>query len=143
MFATGEPMSANRFVLKHKAIEVDYTIGITLGIPALVYKDGTDVKRFTAIQITTTQTPLGALVSVPLVRKVDTGGENFGFFLPQLSVPRETTEEFATVGIYETFSGPDSVPHRPDSWTSAEFRGTAETVIVPLAQDTAASGKYA
>jgi hypothetical protein len=38
----------------------------------------------------------------------------------------------AVVGIYETFSGPDSVPHRPLTWRCIEMTGTTQSVIVPL-----------
>jgi len=70
-------MSANKFVLKHHHIEVDYTIGITPDLPALIYKDGPNVKTFPANEITTDETGLGSLVSVSLVRSIDTGGERF------------------------------------------------------------------
>jgi hypothetical protein len=125
-------MSANKFVLKHHQIEVDYTLGITPGLTALHYKDGADVKTFKTNEITTDQTALGSLVSVLLVSTVDTGGERFGFFLPQLDVPSGQTQTFATAGTYEKFSGPNSVPHRSSSWRCIDMHGTAQTVIVPL-----------
>ena len=127
-------MSANKFVLKHHHIEVDYTIGITPGLPALVYKDGPNVTNFQADQITTDETGLGSLVSVSLAESIDTGGERFGFFLPELDVPSGQTEGFTTVGVYEWFGGPDSIPRRPPSWSCIELHGTAQTVIVPLAE---------
>jgi hypothetical protein len=127
-------MSANKFVLKHHQIEVDYTIGITPGLPALIYKDGPDVKTFQTGEITTSETALGSFVSVPLVKTIDTGGESFGFFLPQLTVPSGQTEDFSTAGIFEKFSGPDSIPPRPPSWSCIELHGTAQTVMVPLVQ---------
>ena len=66
-------------MLRHRDIEVEYTMGITPGIPALVYSDGSSVQEsFTEAEITTNQTALGTLVSVPLRRSVDTGGERFG-----------------------------------------------------------------
>ncbi len=126
----GELAAANKFVLKHHQVEADYTLGATPGIPALVYRDGSSTpKSFTAAEITTGQTGLGTLVSVALVTSVDTGGERFGFFLPQLDVPRGQSEEFRTAGVYETFSGPDSIPHRDPSWRCTELHGTAQTVI--------------
>ncbi len=129
----GEAVAANKFVLKHHQVEVDYTLGATPGIPALVYRDGSSApKSFTVSEITTNQTGLGTLVSVALVTSIDTGGERFGFFLPQLDVPSGQSEEFRTVGGYERFSGPDSIPHRDPSWRSIELRGTAQTVIVEL-----------
>jgi hypothetical protein len=126
-------MAANKFVLKHRQIEVDLTLGTTPGIPALFYQDGSSApKSFTTAQITTDQTGLGTLVSVALAESVDTGGERFGFFLPQLDVPRGQSKEFRTTGVYETFSGPDSIPHRDPSWRCIELHGTAQTVIVPF-----------
>jgi hypothetical protein len=126
-------MAANKFMLKHREIEVEYTIGITPGIPALVYTDGSSVQEsFTDAQITTDETALGTLVSVPLRRSIDTGGERFGFFLPRLDVPSGQSEEFHTLGVYERFSGPDSVPVRPPSWRGIELTGTARDAIVPV-----------
>ena len=125
-------MSANKFILKHHQIEVDYTIGLTPGLVALTYKDGPEVKSFKTNEITTDQTSEGSLVSVLLARSVDTGGERFGFFLPQLDVPKDQTADFCTSGVYEKFGGPDSFPHLPPSWHCIDMRGTAQTVIVPL-----------
>ena len=72
------------------------------------------------------------LVSVALILSIDTGGERFGFFLPLIDVAHGQTAHFHTVGIYETFSGPNSVPHRPSTWRCIEMTGTAQNVIVPL-----------
>jgi len=52
--------------------------------------------------------------------------------LPELDVPMGQTERLHTVGVYESFSGPDSFPRRPPSWWCIELHGTAQTVIVPL-----------
>jgi hypothetical protein len=125
-------MPANKFVLKHKQVEVDYIIGITPGLVALTYKDGSDVKSFKTADITTEKTALGALVSVPLVLTIDTGGQRLGFFLPELDVPSGQTQKFTTVGVYENFGGPGSIPRVPPSSTCIELHGTAATVDVPL-----------
>jgi hypothetical protein len=123
---------ANKFVLKGSGVEVDYTIGITPGLPALIYTDGAFQKSFTSSQIRSDDTGLGELVSIPLIVSIDTGGVRFGFFLPSIDVPKGQTAIFRTVGVYETFSGPDSIPHRPSTWRCIEMVGTAQTVIVPL-----------
>ena len=125
-------MPANNFVLMGSGVEVDYTIGETIGLPALTYRDGAFVKSFTATQIVTNNTGLGEMVSVPLILTIDTGGERFGFFLPAINVASGQTAQFRTVGIYETFSGPDSVPRRPSTWRCIEMTGTARSVVVPL-----------
>jgi hypothetical protein len=131
-------MSANKFVLKGSGVEVDYTIGASPFLPALTYKTGTTVKHFTPAEIKTDDTGLGTLVSVPLVLTIDTGGERFGFFLPMIDVARGQTAQFHSVGVYETFAGPDSIPHRPTAWRCIEMRGTAQTVIVPLVETASA-----
>ena len=124
-------MSANQFALKHHEVEIEYNVGITPGLPVLTYKDASGQRSFTATQVRTEQTALGSLVSVPLRTSVDTGGERFGFYLPQIDVARGDAAHFRTAGVYEDFSGPDSVPQRPASWRSIELHGTAHDVIQP------------
>jgi hypothetical protein len=125
-------MAANKFVLKGSGVEVDYTVGANPAIPALVYTDGAFQKKFKPNQILSENTGLGEMVSVPLVLSIDTGGERFGFFLPFIDVARGQTADFNSIGVYETFSGPDSVPRRPSTWRCIEMTGTAQSVIVPL-----------
>jgi len=125
-------MPANKFVLEGSHLVVDYTIGANPSFPALTYTSGAFQKSFKPDAIKTDDTGLGELVSVALLQTVDTGGERFGFFLPAIEVPSGETAHFYTVGIYETFSGPDSIPHRPSTWRCIELSGTAQTVIVPL-----------
>ena len=127
-------MAANKFVLKGSGVEVDYTIGANPAIPALVYTDGAFHKSFKPNEILTEDTGVGELVSVPLIFTIDTGGQRFGFFLPMINVAHGQTAHFHTVGVYETFSGPNSVPHRPSTWRCIALTGTAQSVIVPLAE---------
>jgi len=125
-------MPANKFVLKGSHVVVDYTIGANPSFTALTYTDGAFSKSFTPAAVTTNDTGLGELISVPLIVTVDTGGERFGFFLPLIDVPQGQTAHFHTVGVYEMFSGPDSIPHGPSTWRCIELSGTAQTVAVPL-----------
>jgi hypothetical protein len=125
-------MPANKFVLKGSHVVVEYTIGANPSFPALTYTDGAFTKSFKPDVIKTDDTGLGELVSIPLIVTIDTGGERFGFFLPSVDVPQGQTAHFHSVGIYEMFSGPDSIPHRPSAWRCIEMSGTAQTVVVPL-----------
>ena len=126
-------MSGNKFVLKSDQIEVEYTIGINPGLPALTYSDGVSgAVSFTSSEIATDETALGTLVSVALLRTIDAGAQRFGFLLPQVNVLSGQSEQFTTVGMYERLSGPDTVPHLPPSWSSIELHGTAQSVMVPL-----------
>jgi len=125
-------MPANKYVLKGSHVVVEYTVGANPSFPALTYTDGAFTKSFKPDVIKTDDTGLGELVSIPLIVTIDTGGERFGFFLPSIDVPQGQTAHFHTVGIYEMFSGPDSIPHRPSCWRCIEMSGTAQTVAVPL-----------
>ena len=71
-------MSANKFVLKGSGVEVDYTIGASFAIPALVYTDGAFQKKFKPNEIVSEDTSLGQMVSVALILAIDAGGERFG-----------------------------------------------------------------
>jgi hypothetical protein len=127
-------MPANHFVLKGSGVEVDYTIGANPGFTALTYKSGSVNKQYKPAQIQTDDTGLGDMVSVALRLTIDTGGERFGVFLPVIDVPQGQTVDFRTVGVYETFSGPDSIPHRPTAWRCIEMQGTAQSILVPLVE---------
>ena len=77
-------MSGNKFVLKSDQIEVEYTIGINPGLPALTYSDGVSgAVSFTSSEIATDETALGTLVSVALLRTIDTGAQRFGSSCPR------------------------------------------------------------
>jgi hypothetical protein len=45
---------------------------------------------------------------------------------------------FHMIGIYETFTGPDSIPHRPIDMGCIERNSTLQNVIVPLLIETEA-----
>jgi hypothetical protein len=125
-------MAANRFILKHASVEVDYTIGANPSFPALIYKSGAFQKSFLPSEIDVDNTGLGELVSASLISSIDAGGERFGFFLPFIDVQLGHTAHFHTIGVYETFSGPNSIPRRPSTWRCIELSGSAQNVIVPL-----------
>ena len=125
---------ANKFTLKGHGVEVEYTIGITPGIPAFIYKDETISKDFPSTAIQTDQTDLGNLVTVPLEVTVDAGGTTFSVFLPTFDVPKDKTVEFKTIGIYREVRGPVILPAQQTvTWRTIQMHGNAETVIVPTA----------
>jgi hypothetical protein len=124
----GGAVSANKYTLKHHNVEVEYDVDITPGIPALTYTDSSGQRSFRDGQITTDVSALGSLVSVALRESIDTGRERFGFYLRDVDVTNGAAE-FHTIGVYETFGGPDSVPRRPASYRCIEMYGTAQNVI--------------
>lgn len=126
-------MLPNYFALKGSGANVNYALGPARGFPELKYTDGAFERIFGPDQIESNNTGLGELVSVPLLLSVDAGGHRFGFFLPSLNITAaDQTVNFRTVGIYETFSGPNSVPRRPSTWRCIEMTGTAQIVDVPI-----------
>lgn len=125
-------MPANTYTMKHREVEIRYEVDITPGLVALTYTDASGEWSFRDGQIRTDDTGLGTLVSVAIAESIDAGGERFGFYQPDVDVPNNGSAEFRTAGVYETFSGPDSVPHRPASYRSIELRGTAQNMIHPL-----------
>ena len=126
---------ANKYVLSGNGIEVTYTIGGNPSFTALTFKEGAITKMFKPAQITTDHTGLGTLVSVPLLLTPDTGGSRFGFFLPDVKVALDHSVPVTTIGAIETFSGPDSFPHRPTTWQCVHLHGMAEEVILPLVDE--------
>jgi hypothetical protein len=122
---------ANRFLLRRHEVRIEYNVGRDPGLTALTYNDGGDPASFKTDEVSTSMTALGVLVSVPLRRTVDADGELFGFFLPSVDLPDGGQAPFTTAGIYVRFGGPDSFPHRPESWHAIELRGVAESVKQP------------
>ena len=125
---------ANKYLLSGNGIQIDYTIGGNPSFTALTFTEGGNTKNFKPAEITTDTTGLGTLVSVSLVQTIDTGGKRFGFFLPDVQLTLGHKASVTTIGAFETFSGPDSVPHRPTTWQCVHLHGTAEEVIVPLVE---------
>jgi hypothetical protein len=129
---------ANKFTLKGYGVEVDYTIGANPSFPAFIYKDATISKSFLPSAIHTDSTDLGSLVTVALEVTVDAGGTTFSVFLPTFDVPRGQAVQFKTIGIYKEVRGPVVRPAQQTvTWRTIDMDGTAETVIVPLAQPAA------
>ena len=113
---------ANHYVLTGSGIEIDYTIGANPSFTALTFKEGGTTKSFTPAHIKVDDTGLGTLVSVPIAVSIDTGGTRFGFFLPAVQTMAGKTAAVTTIGVFETFSGPDSFPRRAATWASGKAR---------------------
>jgi hypothetical protein len=111
-------------------IQIQYTVG-----GMFVLTEGTLVRTFTSAEVTTDNTVLGTLVSVPVLLTIDTGGSRLGVFLPTVELSAGQTASVTTVGVTEAFSGPDSFPRRPTTWTCVPLQGTVTDTqphIVPL-----------
>ncbi len=119
-----------QFILKGHHIEVKYTIGITPGLTALTYKDGSISHDFKTDEITTEKTRLGSLVSIALREVSRYRRSNFGFFLPD--VPADQAFDFTTTAIREEFTVLHSFPIAQPSGIVLPMHGTVKGVIGPL-----------
>jgi hypothetical protein len=133
------------YTLSGGGIQVDYTVGTSF-----VLKQGSTTKTFTPAEITTDQTGLGPLVSVPLRVSIDTGGSRFGVFVPDVQLTPGQSAPVTTIGVTESFGGPDSFPRRPTTWQCVALTGVVTDTmphVVPLyaatIQNAIASGDVA
>lgn len=119
-------MAAQKYRLTGSGVEIEYTIAGDPAPPMLTYRAGAFVKNFTGTEVQTDLSALGRLVTVPLLRTIDVGGEHFGVFLPMAEVAVGRSMTFSTTGIYETYPGPDSKPAGTTVWRGIPLTGTAE-----------------
>ena len=120
-------MAASKYRLAGSGVEIEYTTGGDPAPPVLTYRAGAFVKNFAGNEVQTDLSALGRLVSVPLLRTIDVGGERFGMFLPAIEAAAGHSVTFTTTGIYETYPGPDSKPAGTTVWRGVPLTGTAET----------------
>jgi hypothetical protein len=123
---------ANYYKLSGHGIALEYTIAGDSSLPALTLTDNGVTRTYTAAEITTDQTDLGTMVSIPLMGSTDHGGARFGFFLPSVKVSAGQRVAVTTSGVIQTYSGPNSVPHRPSTWSCVHLHGTASQISPPL-----------
>jgi hypothetical protein len=124
---------ANKFTLHGEGVEISYTAGITPGLVALMYKDGSVTKNFKSNEISTDTSVIDQIVTIVLERTIDFGATTFSFFLPDLNVPQGESVNFKSLGIRKEVHGPVVNPAlQKVSWHAVHLHGVAQTVIVPL-----------
>ena len=141
---------STKYILTAPGLTITYTPGVAPGATALTYTSGAFNRSYTEAELSNEDTGLGNLISFSLLLTIDTGGVRYGFFLPFVQVTGHHHVSFSSIGITETFSGPDSFPHRPSTWSCQALHGVAEgegPIIVPLyaaaVHDAVASGDLA
>jgi hypothetical protein len=123
---------ANQFKLSGHGIALAYTVGGGPSLPALTLTDNGVTRSYTPSEITTDQTDLGMMVSVPLIEATDRGGARFGFFLPAVRVLPGQRVAVTTSGVIQTYSGSKNAAHSPSTWSCVHLHGTASQSIAPL-----------
>ena len=76
----------NLFQLSGHGIHITYSTTGMAGKPGLTYQDAHGSHSFTGAQITSTETPIGSLVTVTLQMTTDRGSTTFSILVPRIKV---------------------------------------------------------
>ena len=89
----------NLFELSGNGIHVTYSTTSLTGRPLFNYHDAFQVKNFSGDEIQTAETILGKLVTVFLIRTVDSGSTTFTLLVPSVNLPSSNSANIITEGI--------------------------------------------
>jgi hypothetical protein len=139
--SNAQPDTPNQYHLHGGGISVSYFPDgfgpVTTGGGRFTYQDAHRALNFTGQEIRTADVPdLGTVVSVTLVRTVDTGATTFSVLLPRVTLPGQTgaavhihTDGITTV--HRAFVG--MIGHtQAEIYTVTSLSGTARRGILPL-----------
>jgi hypothetical protein len=89
----------NLYELSGGGIHVTYSTSSISGKPLFNYHDGLQVKNFSGDEISVVDTIVGKLVSVFLIRTVDSGSTSFTVLIPAIHLPPTNVAHMTTEGI--------------------------------------------
>ena len=89
----------NLYQLSGKGIQVTYSTTSISGKPLFNYHEGSVVKNFSGDEIQTAETILGNLVTVFIIRTVNSGSTTFTLLIPSVNLPASNSAHIATEGI--------------------------------------------
>ncbi len=98
----------NLFNLSGDSVQVIYTSSGINGQPSFNFQGFERHLRFTGDEICTQDIKLGTLVTVPLIRTIDTGYTSLTLFVPNVNLSGETAQLIKTVAIESVHPG--SIP---------------------------------
>src|SRR5215475_4468342 len=87
------------FELSGNGILVNYSTSSLAGQPQFFYQDAFQSKQFSGKDIQTVDSVLGKLVTVFLLRTVDTGSTTFTLLVPNVNLPPSNFSNITTEGI--------------------------------------------
>ena len=122
----------NLYQLSGDGILVTYMTTSLSGQPLFSYQDAFQSKQFSGQEIQTVESVLGNLVTVFLIRTVDTGSTTFTLIVPSVSLPAGsntaniTTEGITTVHRFSIVKPPQG---QTENYTFRELTGTANFVV--------------
>jgi hypothetical protein len=124
-------VAANSFQLSGEDIHISY--GPFDGLPTFIYDNVRQHLTFVGRDITVTETPAGTLVTVVIVRTIDTGSTTFSVLIPAVEIGSKASASVATQGITTIHSFsivPSATLGQLDQYGFIPLEGTATHVEV-------------
>jgi hypothetical protein len=125
-------VAANMFTVAGGGLHVSYSTSGIDGKPHLSYQDPMRSLSFTGDEIRRVECDLGAVVSVTIVRPVDSGSTSFSLLVPHVNVPPFGSVSISTEGIttHHAFSiVPAFNRGQRDFYHVTPLQGTASNVV--------------
>lgn len=80
-------------------VQITFTPSDSSGKPDLVYVDGAANLNFNGDQVNVQQAPLGSLVTVFLVRTIDSGSTTLTVFIPGVNLATTASQPIKTIAV--------------------------------------------
>ena len=118
------------YELSGNGIVVSYSTSSLAGQPQFFYQDAFQLKQFSGKEIQTVDSVLGKLVTVFLVRTVDTGSTTFTLLVPTVNLPPANISNITTEGVttVHKFSIVKPPLGQTETYTFHRLTGTASFV---------------
>lgn len=123
--------TANLFVLHGRFLHISYSASGIDGKPRFTYQDQMRTLSFSGDEITSEPVAIGTLVTVTVVRTVDSGSTAFSVLLPHVNLDADREVPISTEGVttLRRFSLVPALQHgQTDLYTVVRLTGTAAQV---------------
>jgi len=120
----------NLYELSGNGIHVTYSTTSITGKPLFNYHDAFQTRNFSGDEIQTVDTILGQLVSVFLIRTIDSGSTSFTVLIPAIHLPPTNVANVTTEGVttLHKFSIVNPPLGQTELYTFRRLHGTARFV---------------
>jgi hypothetical protein len=121
----------NLYELSGNNLHVTYSTTSITGKPLFHYHDGFQVKNFSGNEIQVAETVLGNLVTVFLIRTIDSGSTTFTLLVPAVHLPPSNVAGIKTEGIttLHKFAIVNPPQGQTELYTVQRLQGTARFVV--------------
>ena len=121
----------NLYELSGGGLHVTYSTTSIQGQPLFNYHDGFQVRNFSGNEIQTVDTIIGKLVSVFLIRTIDSGSTSFTVLIPSVHLPASDVASISTEGVtaLHKFAIVNPPLGQTELYTFHALHGTARFVL--------------